>query len=968
MNHHITENNKTLKALLVAVASVALTFILPSRSFGLGHHFIDNFTDLSLGHGAQTWDIDVFDDNLIFFANKDGIYSYDGNSWRVSRFHNGLDARSVYSDREHNRIYVSGINEFGCLMPDSRGFLVYTCLSDSIGDDRLMGNMWGIYSHNDIIYVHADHSILRLSGNRRTIINSDVKLDCSNMINGVLYLGTEQGLKMLVGDAVLTAHGTDELRGMRIRGILPYDGGMLIVTAKSGIFRYDGRTVSRFDIAEGFIATNDIFCAAIKNKRFLALGTIFGGVAVVDLTTGLVSSYSQKQGLQDNTVLSLAFDPHGDLWVGLDNGIDRINLTDPVTTFGGHNQNIGTGYAAATYRSKLYLGTNRGLFFTSISDKDGLMAHRFTAVPGTYGQVWGLICLGDKLLCLHDRGLFEIDGDKMTRIEPLSGVWQVCPVAGHDDLCYVGTYNGLSLIRRNDSGHWEFAGTFDNLDESVYNMSQDSSGYVWFFKSAVGAVRLKTDLTRIHVTETLSYGPEKGLPTAKEVSISNIDGNICFTTPDGAFVYDSNSDTICRDSLVENRIGRQNLLKLWRNNDYIYALTPREIIRSRVTLASDISRLPVMPEHARPLNLCVSLFAVNDSTLIYPNYSGFTIFNFGENPSENGHSPAGIVNHIKLTTPDDSLAVSQSFINRVTHRLTIPHRHNSVKIEFGAASRYSAMILGYSYRLNDEPWSTPAMNTVKEYTNLDGGDYNFEIKTLLVNGEERVSSVSFAVEHPWYKRPWFITLVLVICLTAALSTYLMLKHRFNTRQQRLIKDKDALIARQKAEFESIGEMKDRKIDELEKENLHNELEHKSQEIINLLLSVSNKNEALISIKDQLKNICSGLKGDASTRKSLMILQSSIESSLESGNVLERIENEFNIVHNNFIKNIRARYPSLTTNELLLCAYIKMNLATKEIAPLMNMSVRGVETIRYRMRKKLNLEREESLTDFLNKFK
>ena len=100
----------------------------------------------------------------------------------------------------------------------------------------------------------------------------------------------------------------------------------------------------------------------------------------------------------------------------------------------------------------------------------------------------------------------------------------------------------------------------------------------------------------------------------------------------------------------------------------------------------------------------------------------------------------------------------------------------------------------------------------------------------------------------------------------------------------------------------------------------------------------------------------------------MILQSSIEASLESGNVLERIENEFNIVHNNFIKNIRSRYPALTTNELLLCAYIKMNLATKEIAPLMNMSVRGVETIRYRMRKKLSLEREESLTDFLNKFK
>lgn len=966
MNHHIINYIKFLESVFAAVAALLAAFVTAIPASALGHHFIDNFSELALGQGGQTWDIGVFDDDLVFFANKDGVYRYDGNRWTAHRFNNGLDARAVCADREHHRIYISGINEFGYLSPDRRGFMKYTCLSDSIGEDRLSGNMWGIYNHNDVIFVQADQSILRISGRRHSVINSPVKLDCSSMINGVLYLGTEQGLKMLVGDAILTAHGTDELRGMRIRGILPYDDRLLIVTVGSGLYSYDGRSLSKFDVAGDFIRHNEIFCAAITGKRYLALGSILNGVAVVDLATGRTTTYDQSVGLQDNTVLSLAFDHRGDLWVGLDNGIDRINLTDPVTKLISAGQRIGAGYAAITHKNKIYLGTNRGLFYCD-TPTDGSSISKLRSVGNNYGQVWGLAELDDRLFCLHDRGLLEIDGETTSRIDGLTGVWQLLPVKGHNDLCYAGTYGGISLLARHDDGDWSLSGTISNLDESVYNMAQDGDGYVWFFKSAVGAVRLKIDLAAMKVVESRAYGIEKGLPSVNDVSISEIDDNIHFATPEGAFIYDATGDTIVRDTPLEKRIGVQSLLKVWRDKDFIYALTPREIIRCRVSLAEDIRRLPVIPEHARPLNLCVAMFAVDDTTMIYPNYSGYTVFNFGKRNETDTDVTAGAICHIRMKNAEDSVIISDSFSND-RKALHISHSNNSVVIEFSAPDRYLSMIKGYSYRLNDEPWSTPSMNTVKEYTNLDGGDYVFEIKTMLIDGREHVSSVSFEVEHPWYRRLWFIALTIIICIATAMSAFFVLRRRINSRQQKLIKAKDAFIARQKAEFESIDEMKDRKIDELEKENLHNELEHKSQEIINLLLSLSNKNEALISIKEELKNISVGLKGDAATRKSLMILQSSIEASLESGNVLERIENEFNIVHNNFIKNIRSRYPALTTNELLLCAYIKMNLATKEIAPLMNMSVRGVETIRYRMRKKLSLEREESLTDFLNKFK
>ncbi len=74
-----------------------------------------------------------------------------------------------------------------------------------------------------------------------------------------------------------------------------------------------------------------------------------------------------------------------------------------------------------------------------------------------------------------------------------------------------------------------------------------------------------------------------------------------------------------------------------------------------------------------------------------------------------------------------------------------------------------------------------------------------------------------------------------------------------------------------------------------------------------------------------------------------------------------------MVHNNFMKRLSADYPALTLSERKMCAYIRMHLSTKEIAPLLNISVRGAETMRYRLRHKLGLDKNASLTEFLNRY-
>ena len=79
---------------------------------------------------------------------------------------------------------------------------------------------------------------------------------------------------------------------------------------------------------------------------------------------------------------------------------------------------------------------------------------------------------------------------------------------------------------------------------------------------------------------------------------------------------------------------------------------------------------------------------------------------------------------------------------------------------------------------------------------------------------------------------------------------------------------------------------------------------------------------------------------------------------------ETFENNLNQIHNEFVTNLSQKYPNLTSKDIKLCIYLKMNLSSKEIAPLMNISFRGVELHRYRLRKKLNLVQDENLSNFL----
>jgi DNA-binding CsgD family transcriptional regulator len=156
---------------------------------------------------------------------------------------------------------------------------------------------------------------------------------------------------------------------------------------------------------------------------------------------------------------------------------------------------------------------------------------------------------------------------------------------------------------------------------------------------------------------------------------------------------------------------------------------------------------------------------------------------------------------------------------------------------------------------------------------------------------------------------------------------------------------------------------EKQIIQLRNEKLQSEVEHKNSELASSAMNLVRKKEMLSKLKEDLadyKNIPDTEKAGKEFQKIIRV----IDKELDHNEEWEQFAVHFDSVHTNYLKILKEKYPALTTSDLKLAAYLRLSLSSKEIAQLMNISIRGVETSRYRLRKKLELENEINLFDFL----
>ncbi len=936
------------------------------------NNFIINYPKSLFGKGSQTWQIAAYNDNWVYFANKSGVLQFDGNTWNIFPLHNRSDTRSVLPSNQGQRIYVGGINEFGYLEPGEGGRLVYTCMSDSVPiPDRYIGNVWGVHENDHILYFQGDERVLKLLNGKYTIIPSEWKIDCSGMVNGVLYIGTDRGVFVLVGNTFFPLQGAESLESKRIRGIIAHNEGVLIVTAYDGLYYHDGRTTTPFVTgAEDFMRENEVFCAAVSGDQ-LAVGTVRKGLIVINKETLQTKYFNENNGLQNNTVLSLAFDEWNNLWAGLDSGIDYVCLNSPFTNLYSYPYSYGTGYTALLAGDYLYLGTNRGLYYTpypvQLSDKQP----DIRPVSNSSGQVWNLCRVGEDIFCLHDRGVFLIEGTSMRKVADVSGAWTCQQVMGSPNKMFVGVYNGMYLMEKAGK-EWKVAAKIEGLFDSCRFFEQESDQILWIYH-ADQTLRLELTPALDKVRSMRLYGVNDGFPTDHDVYVSKIDGKIFFVTPQGVYQHNRTTDQMEPCQELNNLLNGVNpYSRLVQHGNHLISLSHREVCIGNLRTYKAGGNTTIVPIELESVELvpgAEALIPLSDSLMVIPNDNGFALLKL---PSQSHHRReykySMRILRAYLSYPKDSLIYTDNFL-KIKPEPKISFHQNAIRFEYGISTFTRGEQVSYQYRLNQGDWSDYTAIRTKEYSNLHEGDYTFEVKAIFLDGTTSADSFVFHILPPWYRSNMAFLFYFLLLATALWGVYRWDDLRLKRKKQQAVVEKDKELHELEKEFEEESARKEQQIVQLEKEKLEYDLRHKSQEMANLMINFVRKSEALTEIKSDLSKVIYNLKGDRAgeTKQMLLLVNNKIDANIQSDEVLNRIEKEFDLVHNNFMKHLGEKYPDLSLNDRMMCAYLKMNLSTKEIAPLLNISVRGVETIRYRLRKKFGLERDANLTEFLNAF-
>jgi len=324
---------------------------------------------------------------------------------------------------------------------------------------------------------------------------------------------------------------------------------------------------------------------------------------------------------------------------------------------------------------------------------------------------------------------------------------------------------------------------------------------------------------------------------------------------------------------------------------------------------------------------------------------------------------------VRIINKTDSLLFGGYFkeVNeqQVQNAKTIPevnHDWKTIRFEYASALFGYQSNLEYSFRLKnfDDTWSVWTKRTEKEYTNLPAGKYSFEVKVRDNLGKESLAtSYSFKMLPPWYRSIWAKMIYLLLGCTGLYFLYKWQAAKFKQQEAKYAVEQKKIVYIHELELAKT----ESELVAVRNEKLEVEVNFKNSELASSAMHLVKKGELFTKIKGELTHLMKGTENPTT----IADLKKMIRALSEDDNMDQEWENfakHFDKVHSDFLAEQKEKYPTITPNELKLCAYLRMNLSTKEIAQLMNISVRGVEISRYRLRKKLQIPSETSLFDYL----
>lgn len=908
-----------------------------------------NFSSKDYRADNQNWGISQAANKHIYVANGKGLLEFNGDSWTLYPSPNESIIRSVFVFGQ--KIFTGCYREFGYWERVDTGELKYTSLTENlefeIGEDE---QFWTILNYSSFLLFQSLNSIYiydTLNGEIQKIGSEEGITKIFEAKNDIYLSKPKTGIFKLVNGKSELVSDHPIFKDNLIVNVYEIDDKLFVQTSGNGIYSLDENPEIWENKNTDFIQTLNVYTSLQTESGDIVLGTISQGVVYLSQKGNINFHITKNQSLGNNTILSIFEDNSGNIWLGLDNGIDCINLNSPIRIYNDESGKLGTVYAAAVFEDTLYLGTNQGLFYRSIKNGD---SEKFKLIEASVGQVWSLFIHDNTLFCGHHEGTFIVQKSTLIKVSENTGTWCFKTIESNQNLILQGNYEGISLLEKKE-GKWEFRNTLAGFNLSAKFIEFVDPNTFLIAHEYKGIFRVTVDE---NFNEILTVKQDSSLDKGLYSSLVKNNDGVYYSYNKGIWKYNQKTKSFEKDTiysqLYDPTTYTSGKLVTTDGGSAIWNFTDRfinYISQSKVGQKLEVLSIPIPNSTRNAMLGYENVINYKDDIYLFGNAQGYFLLDLKkfQNRKENPPLTLHRVSANQINKPPFHLSLLEPAI--------LENKNNNIYFNFSIAEFEKYFTSEYQYKLNGlmDDWSPWQNSSEVNFSNLSYGDYEFIVRGRVgnLNYSDEVT-FSFRVKRPFVLSNTMLFLYFLVILISIFLVHNIYKVYY--KKQRL-----------KIELKNIREIELRESEnkralmKLKNEKLQQDIESKNREVAISTMSLIKKNEFLNGIKSELNNY---IQVNKDIKKVIRI----IDKNLNSNDDWKFFEEAFNNADKDFFKKIKSNHPTLTPDDLRLCAYLRLNLSSKEIAPLFNISPKSVEVKRYRLRKKMNLPNETNLTNYI----
>ncbi|HYJ62704.1 MAG TPA: triple tyrosine motif-containing protein [Parafilimonas sp.] len=960
-----------MKFLLLFIAVIITTSKSLSQNT-IGIPDIISYSKDVYNAGTQNRGIVQDKNGIVYFANQEGLLSFDGTYWKTYSLPNKTIVRSVAIGTD-NKIYVGGQDDFGYFTPDKKGKLIFKSLKTFLSKkDFACTDIWNTVAFGNNIFFRSKEKIyqwdnytvsvypstsewqfLGVGNNQLIAQDADNILEFNNGLWQPIISNLKTSSKFIISS--ISSFGHDSA---------------FIATINTGFYILSGNHLSPFHFSNQNPFSNQrVLTVTTISKDKIAVGTNLAGFYIINKKGEVIQNISRKEGLQINNILYLYEDARKNLWIGLDNGIDFIAYNNAIKHIYPEKLNEGEGYAALIFKNNLYVGTSNGLYKVALSDKNDLSYcnGEFISIPDTKGSAFALFNINDNVLLGHHDGAFKVNGNTVTSIDAHQGYFDFIPYYSvqPSSLIIGGNENGLNFFDYKNNTFTLKSRLPDFNEFSQFAAVDNNGSIIWVAHPYRGVYKI--DISQPAHPKIKLYTDANGLPSYLNNHLFKIRNHVVITTEKGVYEYNARTDSFQPSAFYAPLLGNKNIRHLKEDQKgNIWFIEDKNL--GVIDFSKGKPELIYFPElNDKMVKGFECIYPYNEYNVFVGAEKGLYHINYAEY-KQNQYTTEVRISSVKAFGRSDSFLFGGYYgdVNNILKQAVdkIPNlskRWNSLHFEYSSPFYEGQKSLEYSYYLKgfDKNWSAWSKKAEKDYTNLPAGNYLFQAKAKNnLSGESAISTYQFIVLPAWYQTAWAYILYALIACFAIYQLYKVQRKMLERQQKRHEEEQRQLRYLHQLELEKS----ENEIIKLKNEKLETELEYKNSELASTSMHLMQKGDLLENIKDELIRIrkSSDYSSADDVKKLIRVLKEEVKLDKD----WEQFAIHFDSVHSGFLRMLKQKYPNVSAHDLKLCAYLRMNLSSKEIAQLENISVRGVEISRYRLRKKLQIPTETNLFDFL----